>query len=76
VWDYTICEQHSPDLEAEILTKEIPTTSFQFLLWGLKKIRISHSNPTSHDESGSDIHLENEHLAGECYVSIHKIFDV
>ncbi|KAL4468703.1 hypothetical protein ABPG74_005206 [Tetrahymena malaccensis] len=77
-WDYTSQQDNSqdgpepPELIVKLTTKDLATTSLQICFWGL----LSTDPLEKVDETGKVIKYYDNHIAGECYISLNRIFAV
>ncbi|EAR90403.2 hypothetical protein TTHERM_00112530 (macronuclear) [Tetrahymena thermophila SB210] len=76
-WDYSSQDNSQdgpepPELIVKLTTKDLATTSLQICFWGL----LSTDPLEKIDETGKVIKYFDNHIAGECYISLNRIFAV
>ncbi|KAL4500572.1 hypothetical protein ABPG72_002996 [Tetrahymena utriculariae] len=76
-WDYSSQDDSQdgpepPELIVKLTTKDLATTSLQICFWGL----LSTEPLERIDETGKVIKYFDNHIAGECYISLNRIFAV
>ena len=71
-WDYLTDLTQPPHLSVELTTKDIPTTSLQICFWGIEEIEASEKI----DVNGHIVKYMDNHIAGECYISLNRIFSI
>lgn len=76
-WDYTGYAEKPdapdpPELIVQLTTKDFTTTSLQICFWGLTTVEALEKT----DEAGNVIKYIDNHIAGECYISLNRIFSL
>lgn len=72
-WDYiNNYEIEPPELILKLTTKDLATTSLQICFWGVHSTEPIEKT----DKDGNIIKIMDNHIAGECYISLNRIFSL